>query len=203
MNKVTRSFLVLMGLAALNALWANGLDQLVTDCNACHGDAGNSQQPQVPSIAGFSEFYLDENLRVYRDKARPCLESAYPASYKANQKVTMCQLATDLSNEQIAQLAQHYAKQKFKPAKQSFDPKKAELGAKIHQQQCEKCHAAGGSDPADDAGLLAGQWLPYLKQTFAEYDAGTREQTKKMAVKFNALDAASKDALLHYYASLQ
>lgn len=203
MKVINRSVVALVVLAALKVAWSNGLNQVIKDCNACHGEAGNSELAEIPTIAGFSEFYLDESLRVYRDKARPCAESAYPASYQPNKKATMCQLAANLSNDQIATIAKHYAAQSFKAAKQSFDPKKAELGAKIHQQQCEKCHAAGGSDPADDAGLLAGQWMPYLKQTFSDYDTGAREQPKKMAVKFNALDATSREALLHYYASLQ
>jgi sulfide dehydrogenase cytochrome subunit len=74
---------------------------------------------------------------------------------------------------------------------------------KIHDRQCEKCHEDGGASAADDAGILAGQWTPYLRQVFEHYSAGERDMPKKMEPKYEKLDAAELEALLHYYASLQ
>ena len=90
------------------------------------------------------------------------------------------------------------------PAKQEFDAALAANGAGIHKRECEKCHSDGGSYADDDAGMLAGQWMPYLEQVFAEYATGERSiMEDKMKDKVDALDADSITALLHYYASLQ
>ncbi|MND06454.1 hypothetical protein D3C83_278330 [compost metagenome] len=52
--------------------------------------------------------------------------------------------------------------------------------------------------------MLAGQWMPYLEQVFADYAAGDREMMEdKMKEKIDALDAASITALIHYYGSQQ
>ena len=86
---------------------------------------------------------------------------------------------------------------------QPFDGAKAAIGKKIHDTACEKCHSEGGSLAEDEAGMLAGQWMPYLKETFAQFTKGARPQAEKMKVKFNALKPEEQDALLHYYASQQ
>jgi len=44
----------------------------------------------------------------------------------------------------------------------------------IHEKGCEKCNSNDGSDSKDDAGILAGQWLPYLKATLTEFSSNKR-----------------------------
>ncbi len=182
---------------------ANELQLIIKDCDTCHGKNGVSTIDEFPTIAGFSSFYLDDNLRIYRDKARFCEKESFPSGEKKGQSTTMCELSEKMTDEVIQQLADHYASQPFVAAKQAFDQGKAEIGKKVHERYCEKCHANGGSDNADDAGVLAGQWMHYLKETFEHYDSGEREQPKKMKEKYNELDAEMKEALLHFYASQQ
>ncbi len=89
-------------------------------------------------------------------------------------------------------------------AVQDFDAEKAAAGKKIHRRECEKCHSDGGSYADDDAGMLAGQWMPYLEQVFADYATGERGMLdEKMKEKIDPLQAESIEALIHYYASLQ
>ena len=73
----------------------------------------------------------------------------------------------------------------------------------IHQQNCEKCHANDGSEAKDDAGVLAGQWTPYLRKTFEEYKADKRHMEQKMKPKIKELDKDGIEALLNYYASFK
>ncbi|WP_144394657.1 c-type cytochrome [Pleionea sediminis] len=202
MKLFKKFFPVTLTLIAVTCFSSEDLESIIKHCDACHGDKGNSKYSQFPSIAGFSEFYLDENMRVYRDAARPCEVIDFPG--KSDAKATsMCELAANLSNETIAQIAEFYAKQTFQPIKQEFDAEKAKVGADVHEKHCKRCHSSGGSDPLDDAGILAGQWKTYLSDTFSQYESSKRPQPEKMAEKFNKLDADSKDALLHYYASQQ
>ena len=172
-------------------------------CADCHGKDGASTESDVPSIGGVSEQYLVEAMAAYRDSKRPCAKSAYRAGDKKRPKTDMCEIAGKLSAEDTAKVAKELAAKPFVKAKQPFDAAKAATGKKIHDTACEKCHSEGGSLAEDEAGILAGQWMPYLKETFAQYAKGARPQPEKMKVKFNALKPDEQEALLHYYASQQ
>ena len=173
-------------------------------CNSCHGDGGVSMESDVPSIAGMSAFVLEEYMFEYQDAARPCHESKYRSGDTERPATDMCAIAKELGEDQILELAEFYGSKSFVPAKQEFDAALAANGAGIHKRECEKCHSDGGSYADDDAGMLAGQWMPYLEQVFAEYATGERSMMEdKMKDKVDALDAESITALLHYYASLQ
>lgn len=196
------AFIGLMSAGLFTAVTiAADLQPIKDDCAACHGDKGASTDPEFPIIGGLSEFYLDEAMRAYREGARPCEKTTYPAGPRKGQETDMCQLASELDGKTIEALAAYYAELPFVPAKQEFDPAKAALGAKLHERSCEKCHAAGGTDPMDDAGILGGQWKHYLEEAFAHFKDGRRVQDEKMKLKFDELDDEQRDALLHFYAS--
>ena len=72
-------------------------------------------------------------------------------------------------------------------AKQDFDPKLVKEGGKLHDKYCEKCHAEGGQSAEDDAGVMAGQWTPYLMYQFEDFNAGHREAPKKMKKKMKKM----------------
>ncbi len=73
----------------------------------------------------------------------------------------------------------------------------------MHDAQCDKCHSDEGTNPEDEAGMLGGQMMGYLTQTFAEYKAGDREQPGKMKEKMDALSDDDVAALVNYYGSVQ
>jgi cytochrome subunit of sulfide dehydrogenase len=172
-------------------------------CADCHGKDGASTESDVPTLGGVSEQYLVDSMAAYRDSKRPCAKSAYRAGDKKRAKTDMCEIAGKLSAEDTAKVAKEFASKPFVKAKQPFDAAKAATGKKVHDTQCEKCHSEGGSVAEDEAGILAGQWMPYMKETFAQYTKDARPQPEKMKVKFNALKPADQEALLHYYASQQ
>ena len=179
------------------------LDAAVENCNGCHGDDGVSQWNEVPTIAGVSEFVHSDALYIFRDEARPCTETEYKQGDTSRPATTMCAVVADMSDDMIEEVAAYYAEKPFVPAKQDFDAALAEKGKAVHEAECDRCHSEGGSNPEDDAGILAGQWMGYLKDTFAEYKAGEREQPKKMEEKLNVLSDDDVKALLHFYASQQ
>jgi len=88
-------------------------------------------------------------------------------------------------------------------ATQKFDPALAKKGKALHERGCEKCHSEGGSLASDDSGILAGQWMPYLTESFKQYSSGKRPMPEKMKPKMQKLDQADVDALVHYYGSQQ
>ena len=182
---------------------AGDLESIVADCNGCHGDDGVSQWTDVPTIAGVPEFVHSDALYVFRDEARPCSESQYKQGDTSKPATTMCAVVADLSDDMIDEIAAYYAGLPFVAAKQDFDAALAEAGKAVHEGNCDKCHSDGGSNPEDEAGILAGNLMGYLEAQLADYRAGEREQPKKMEEKLNALSDDDVKALVHYYASQQ
>lgn len=178
-------------------------DAIMEGCNDCHGDNGVSQWGEVPTIAGIDAFTHADALYIYRDEDRPCTESKYRQGDTSRPATTMCAVAAELSDEQIEAVAQAYADLPFVPAKQDFDAALAKAGAAIHEESCDRCHSEGGANVDDEASILAGQWMPYLEKTFADYASGARDQDKAMKDKMDALSADDVKALLHFYASQQ
>ncbi len=185
-----------------SASWAD-VDAMMGECDACHGDKGVSQWGDVPTIAGIDAFGHADALFIYRDEERPCAESEYRQGDTSRAATTMCAVTADLSDDDIEAIADAYSVLPFVPAAQDFDAALAGAGAAIHEEQCDRCHSDGGSNVEDEASILAGQWIPYLERSFADYASGEREQPKKMKEKMDALSADDTMALINYYASQQ
>ncbi|MDX1697261.1 MAG: hypothetical protein R3308_03200 [Thiohalobacterales bacterium] len=181
---------------------AADVEALAGDCNGCHGTDGVSTEPTVPTIAGFSAQYIIDSMMNFREEARPCGEATYSGGPNKGKTSDMCKAAAGLSEGDIEALGAYYADKTFVPAKQEFDAAKASQGEEIHSN-CDKCHEDAGSAPEDDAGLLAGQWTPYLKLALDQFLSGERPPPKKMKKKLDKLSPDDIDALLHYYASRQ
>ncbi|MGD8590913.1 MAG: cytochrome c4 [Chromatiales bacterium] len=166
-------------------------EMLANACAGCHGSHGNSAGPATPTIAGISPVYFEEVMLDFKnDEIKSTI---------------MGRIAKGYSDEEIKAMGEVFSKQAFVAAKQPFDEKKADFGAKLHDKYCEKCHADGGTSAEDDSGILSGQLVLYLKYTLADFKAGDREMTKKMKKKVLRLQKKQGDegfdALMNYYAS--
>jgi sulfide dehydrogenase cytochrome subunit len=128
----------------------------------------------------------------YQKGQRPCA--------KMND-TDMCEIAKKLSADQVESIAAAFAAQKFVAAKQTPDPALVAKGKALHQSRCGLCHSAGGGDPADDSGILAGQWQGYLDSTLQSFVAGKRVQPDGMKKKTSQLSADDVHALAAFYAS--
>jgi sulfide dehydrogenase cytochrome subunit len=174
------------------------------ECDRCHGADGVSAESDVPSIAGISSFILEEYIFEYQDDARACRESKYRSGDLDQPATDMCVVANDLSESDVAAIAEFYGNKEFTSAEQEFDAQKAALGAKVHKKLCEKCHADGGSYADDDASILAGQWMPYLEQALADQVSGERTMLdEKMREKTDQLSEDDVELLIHFYGSQQ
>jgi sulfide dehydrogenase cytochrome subunit len=189
-----------LGLAA--PVRAADVAKIAEECANCHGKDGVSTESDVPIIAGVSAAYLETSLNGYAKKEWACVDTKFKSGPKKGNSTNMCEVAKGLGGD-TAQVAKYFASKKFVRATQTFDAELAKKGKAIHDQGCEKCHSSGGSDPKDDAGVLAGQWMPYLKATLEDYMAGKRPMDKKMKPRIEKLDKAGVEALVNYYASVK
>lgn len=207
-QKATR-FILLAGACLFNGAlaataWAADtadVNELVETCSQCHQRDGASDDPNMPIIGGYSEPYIISSLTAYKKEVRSCPDIDYISEEKELETTNMCVISKVLSEEDIAELAKYYASKKFRRANQDFNLELARKGQLIHERDCEKCHSEGGSLASDDAGILAGQWTPYLKQQFFAFYAEKRQLDRKMKPKFNKLDKTEIEALLNFYAS--
>ena len=185
------------------AFAAADTDALMENCNGCHGANGVSQWSDMPSIAGIPEFVLADALYIYQYEARPCAESEYRTGDTSRAATTMCAVAADLSEDDIDALAAAYAEMGWTKAKQDFDAGLAAAGKAIHEAECDRCHSEAGTNAEDEASMLGGQQMGYLRNMFAQYKDGTREQPSKMKEKVDALSDDDVEALVNFYGSIQ
>jgi len=175
------------------------VEAVLKACDSCHGESSLEAGSIMPAIAGLSEFYHADQLYFYRDEERPCIDTANASG----EMTSMCAVSADLSDEDIDAVAAHYATSPFVALKQEFDATLAAAGSQIHDRGCTMCHTDGGGNAEDDAGILSGQSMGYLKMAFDQYSAGEREQPGPMKSLMDALSEDDVKALLHYYASQQ
>lgn len=129
-----------------------------TVCSTCHGRGGRSTSPTFPTLAAQTAPYLEQQLKAFRDQTR-----ADPDA-----QAYMWGMASQLSDESIAALAEHYAAQRPPPGR-SGNTKLIAQGRAIFERgipergipACSTCHGdhAQGNGPFP---RLAGQHPEYL-----------------------------------------
>jgi len=175
---------------------ADDFVKLVQSCEHCHGKDGNSTDPDVPIIAGFSEEGFLNTIDVFRENERIAIEFHKPGE----PETLMNEIARELNDEQAESLAAYFSQRPFKPAQQSVDEELAARGEVIHKKSCEKCHTNNGKHPVEDAAILAGQWTPYLQRQFNNILSGKRLVPRSMYRRIKKLSDQDIEALVNFYA---
>ena len=177
-------------------------DELLKQCEDCHGPGGISSHGDVPTIAGQNAAFVEKTLRSYQVWGRPCIKSKYRHGDTSRPKTDMCQVAEGLTGADIKAVSAHFAALPFKSAAQDFDAAKASRGEALHAKHCELCHKQGGTVP-DRGPRLAGQWLPYLRKSLKFVPTGEHLVPPAMESAVADLSPDDIDALMHFYASQQ
>jgi len=171
-------------------VWAD-VSGMLKICSNCHGEDGRGVESDIPIIAGIPAVVQEDALYAYLDGDRQC-----------GYKPMMCKAASRMTEEQIVELAAHFAAMPYAAAGEEFDATLAEAGKAIHLANCAICH--GKDDPGDaEASILHGQRKDYLRYALQQYSAGERTQLPAMEKKTKLLSSDDIEALLNYYASFQ
>jgi sulfide dehydrogenase cytochrome subunit len=180
----------MVGLMAISGPVLGDAAQHMATCTGCHGaDGVTSMMPDVPIIAGIDTVVQEDALFAYRDGGRQC----WPPGI-------MCQVSAALSDDDIAELAAHFAALPYKPAGEDFDAALVAEGEKVHKDNCGICHGMDGQDNPE-ASILRGQKIAYLRAVIKEYAAGKRDQPPPMEATISALTPEQTEAIVNYYAS--
>jgi cytochrome c553 len=139
-----------------------------TTCAACHGQNGNSANPEWPSLAGQHASYIITQLEYFKSGQR--------------QNVLMSSQAMNLSEEDMADLAAYYASQTLKVpgAVEGSVTRGAELyrggNADSGLAACIGCHGpAGRGNPGALMPALGGQHAAYTANSLKAYRSGERK----------------------------
>jgi cytochrome c553 len=159
-------------------------------CVACHGPQGNSQNPQIPSLAGQPRIFLENQLVLIRDGLRdiPQMKGALDA----------------LQDPDLVVLAQYFAAQAPRPPVGAVDAARYARGqALAGGMLCGSCHLPTFLG-RDQIPRLAGQHESFLREVMEEYR--DKPGPGRDTVMTNALlgtTNAQLDDLAHFLANFR
>lgn len=158
-------------------------------CNPCHAPAALATDPLRPILAGQTARYIYLQLKDFKEGRR-----ADPQ---------MDPWMSELTREDMLDLAAYFAAQKhpgnnFKP-----DPAKAELGkAKASETLCTMCHL-GGFLGQNEIPRVAGQSYEYILKSLQDFKTKRRtNDAGNMASVSRTLNDQDIENLAHYLAGL-
>jgi cytochrome c553 len=174
--------------AGADSLIAQSAADRVEQCGTCHGKDGNSAIERVPSLAGQPEFFLTNQLVLFREGVR-AIEP-------------MASLVKDLKDDDIVALAQHFAKLPPKRTSEAVDAALAKKGAEVAQKlHCGSCHTPTLAGD-EQMPRLAGQRIDYMVMALRSYRDSTRSGPDPLMNEVVAgVDDGDLIALAHYAAS--
>jgi cytochrome subunit of sulfide dehydrogenase len=190
-RRIIRAAVIATGLLVSGPVLATppSAEMLSFSCASCHGYEGVSVGPATPSLAGMPEEYFIMSMLDYQDGRRPA--------------TVMDRIAAGYTEKEIEIMAGYFASLQYRPAPQPFDARLASRGAELHANHCERCHSENATVPEEDSMVLAGQWLPYLRNSIRDFKDHNRSQPSRMQRNTADLSDDDLEALLHFYASQQ
>jgi cytochrome c553 len=150
-----------LALAGAEAGFAQSFEERLSLCLGCHGETGQSETPEVPSLGGQPSMYALIELYMFREKLRV----AEP----------MNDMAAGLSDADLQKFADTIAK--LPPPQPTGGAEAARMqraAALVQQHRCAFCHnnLAG----ADNVPRIAAQREDYVLKALRAYKAGTRRE---------------------------
>ena len=191
MNKLIVSLLLTLGITGVAhaAGDATAGQAKAAVCGACHGPDGTSPAPNFPNLAGQGERYLTKQMQDIKSGKRTVLE--------------MTGLLTNLSDQDLADLAAYFASQKGSVG--AADPKLVARGEQLFRggnlekglPACTGCPSPNGAGNAA-AGFphLSGQHATYIAKQLTDFrkeEAGRANDGDAMTMRTIARKLSDED----------
>lgn len=164
-------------------------EMLSNACAGCHGTAGSSAGPSMPSLAGQSKIAIVESMKGFKSGERPA--------------TVMGRLAKGYSDADFEAMGNYFSKQKLFATNQMVDKAKAAKGEALHEKNCARCHVENGKEIKDNSPIMASQWVKYLEIQMQDYAAGKRKMFDRKEEKMKPLSKDDLEAIAHFYASVK
>ena len=156
-----RLFVVLAFIFVMSPLNAETFEERTAPCLACHGEHGQSQTENIPSLGAQQPPYGLIQLFMFREKLR---------TFEVMNEMTKGFTDDDLRlfSDFIAKLP------KPAPPSDAGDPARLQRAeALVHQHRCNSCHNTDFSGK-DNVPRIADQREDYLAKTMREYKDNSR-----------------------------
>lgn len=151
-------------------------------CAGCHGDAGTSKTPGMPSLVGQDPKYLVAAMTAYKNGQR--------------KNDTMKAMLASVTDANMNNVALYYGMQK--PARaQTPAPGDKDAGATAGAA-CAGCHGADGVSGSPTTPSLAGQDASYVANALQSYKLGTRSDETMKGLAASLDDGAIKNVAAFY-----
>jgi cytochrome c553 len=142
------------------ALAEANLAELTKACGSCHGEDGNSRTSNVPSLAGQPQFYLMNQLFLFREGVRKI--------------EPMTAMLKDLKDGDLLELAQHFASWETKRSDEPMDTAMVNRGsALVGPLRCASCHGSN-LEGQEQMPRLAKQRVDYLVHALRQFRDNSR-----------------------------
>jgi cytochrome c553 len=157
-------------------------------CANCHGDGGNSANPEIPNLAGQNPAYLLEQLRQFAEgKRRNEFMEGMIKALKSDEKIGMVLF---------------FSRQSVTKHKSPASAVLVAKGKDYFNKICWRCHAEDGHGN-DKFARVAGQQAAYLSTTLKRYRTGVGVRTDPlMAASTKLMSDADIEAVVAYVSSM-
>ncbi len=156
--------------AANQPLFGETVAERAVPCLACHGESGQSETAEIPSLGGQPAPYLLIQLYLFREQQRA-------SSFKKDDQMIqiMSEMTKGFTDDDLRNFSDFLAKLPApKPPADTGDPARMQAAAAlITQNRCNSCH---GLDLAGRENIphIANQREDYLVKTLREYKSNVR-----------------------------
>jgi cytochrome c553 len=146
---------------ACSAQAAETIEQRAVACFSCHGEHGQAEMENTPSLGGQQAPYALIQLFMFREKLRTF--------------EPMNEMAKSFTDDDLQKFSDFIAKlPKPQPPTEVTDPARMQKGLALAQaNRCNSCHNADFSGK-ENVPRLANQRKDYLNKTLSEYKDHTR-----------------------------
>ena len=151
-------------------------------CTGCHGDAGISKTPGMPSLVGLDPKYLVAAMKAYKSGQR-----------KNDMMKPMLASVTDASMNNIAL---YYGLQK--PARAQTPAAGDKAAGATAAAACAGCHGSDGVSTNPTTPSLAGQDATYLASALQAYKQAARSDETMKGLAASLDDSAVKNVAAFY-----
>ena len=140
-------------------------------CFGCHGEDGNSPDPQFPKLSGQYGIYMTKQMRNYL--------------YNTRSHQMMGDIAVAVSDEDLDDISAYFASQ---PMMKGDHPSTNKTGKKLYDNndlsrmmvRCKNCHGPTGKglDPGNPVNpVIGGQHKEYLLEQLINFREGVRSNS--------------------------
>lgn len=168
-------------------VWAQDISMRLMACAACHGADGNSQLPNIPSLAGQPKVFIENQLVIIREGLREIPQ--------------MKGLLDGVSDAEITAMAVHFSKLPARNAPPVADPALMARGKALAEgMRCGICHLPDYRG-REQMPRLAGQREDYLLTSMLQFKNNQAiGRDTIMAASLHGISDGDLKALAHFLA---